>query len=308
MKDDHLSHSLAENKKTLLISFGLTFLFLLVEVAGGIVSGSLALLADAGHMFTDAAALGLSYFAFWLSSRPRTAALTFGWRRFEIFAALVNGVALWIIAGIIVFEAAKRIKAPPEVKSGLMMVVAVLGLMSNIAVAVVLSRGRRNLNVRGAFLHALADGLGSVGVIVAALLIPLTGSYIWDPIISAGVCLLILWTSGKLIRESFHVFMEGAPPHLDVSRVQRALSELDGVTEVHDLHVWTITSEFVSLSAHLKIRKNEDAGDLLRRARDVVSSGFKIKHTTFQIEIDDTPGCETGSCPAEEAGTPRNLG
>ena len=309
MTDDHLSHSLTENKKALLASFFMTFFFLLVEVAGGIASGSLALLADAGHMFTDAAALGLSYFAFWLSSRPRTAARTFGWRRFEIFAALVNGVALWIVAGIIGYEAAKRLKAPPEVKSGLMMAVAVLGLISNIAVAAILFRARRrSLNVRGAFLHVLADGLGSVGVIVAAILMPLTGSYVWDPIISAGVCALILWTSGRLIRDSFRVFMEGAPSHIDVSQVLQTLSKLDGVVDVHDLHVWTITSGFVSLSAHLKVRKGRDAGDILRKAHDVASGEFKIEHSTFQLEIDETPGCETGSCPDEEEGTPRNLG
>ena len=272
-----------------------------VEVVGGLMSGSLALLADAGHMFTDAAALGLGYFAFWLSSRPRTAARTFGWRRFEIFAALLNGVALWIVSGIIAYEAFQRLKAPPEVDSGLMMIVAVLGLLSNIAVGAILFRNHgRNLNVRGAFLHVLADGLGSLGVLAAAFLIRLTGAYFWDPAISAGVCVLILWSSGRLVRESFHVFMEGAPPHLDVSRIHRVLADMPGVVEVHDLHVWTITSEFVSLSAHLKVRKNEDAQDILRRAHDAVSGGFKIRHATFQIEFADEPGCETSSCPGGE--------
>jgi len=299
--DDHLSHSLTESRRNLLLAVSLTSFFLLVELAGGILSGSLALLADAGHMFTDAAALGLSYFAFWLSSRPRTGARTFGWRRFEIFAALINGLALWVVSGIIAYEAFKRLKAPPEVNSGMMMVIAILGLLSNIAVGAILFRGRgRNLNVRGAFLHVLADGLGSVGVLAAALLMQLTESYIWDPIISAGVCVLILWTSGRLIRESFHVFMEGAPPHLDVSRIHRALSEITGVVDVHDLHVWTITSGFVSLSAHLKVQKNRDAKDILRKAHDAVSTGFKIQHTTFQMEIDDESGCETGSCPGGE--------
>jgi cobalt-zinc-cadmium efflux system protein len=301
MTDDHLSHSLAENRKNLLLAFLLTSLFMLIEVAGGILSGSLALLADAGHMFTDAAALGLGYFAFWLSSRPRTAARTFGWRRFEIFAALLNGVALWVVSGIIIYEAFQRLKAPPEVKSGLMMIVAVLGLLSNIAVGAILFRGRsRNLNIKGAFLHVLADGLGSVGVVAAALLMRLTGSYVWDPVISAGVCILILWTSGRLIRESFHVFMEGAPPHLDVSLVQKALAEIEGVEEIHDLHIWTITSGFVSLSAHIKVRKSTDAKDILRLAHSAVSTRFQIEHTTFQVEVDDTPGCETGSCRGEE--------
>jgi len=177
-----------ENKRILTLALAITAFFMLVEVIGGFMSRSLALLADAGHMFTDAAALALSLFAFWLSSRPRTAAKTFGWRRFEIFAAFLNGVSLWAIAGLIGYEAFKRLKSPPEIKSGIMIVIAVLGLLSDIAVGAVLFRSRkRNLNVKGAFLHVLADGLGSIGVLAAALLIRLTGSFVWDPIVSVGV-------------------------------------------------------------------------------------------------------------------------
>ena len=271
---------------------------MVIEVAGGFLSGSLALLADAGHMLTDAAALGLSLFAFWLSSRPKTVSRTFGWRRFEIFAAFINGIALWAIAGVIGYEAFKRLAAPPDIKSGLMMIIAAVGLASNIIVGAILFRGRnRSLNIKGAFLHVLADALGSVAVLAAGLLIKLTGSYVWDPIVSAGVCALILWSSGRLVRDSFHVLMEGAPAHLDVAAIQETLTEVPGVVEVHDLHVWTITSGFVSLSAHLKISRGQDIQGIIRQAHRAVSSRFNVLHSTFQPEIAEEAGCETASCP-----------
>lgn len=288
---------MSEQQKLLKAALVITAAMMLVEVAGGFLSGSLALLADAGHMLTDAAALGLGLFAFWLSGRPKTNRRTFGWRRFEIFAAFVNGVALWAIAAVIGSEAFKRLSAPPEIKSGLMMAFAALGLVANVVVGAVLFRGReRSLNVRGAFLHVMADALGSVGVLAAALLIKITGSFAWDPIVSVGVCVLILWSSGRLIRESFHVFMEGAPGHLDVTAIQKALAEVPGVIDVHDLHVWTITSGFVSLSAHLKISRGQDIQQVIGSAHSVVSSRFDVLHTTFQPEIAEDPGCETGSC------------
>jgi cobalt-zinc-cadmium efflux system protein len=298
LKKDHPSHALTENKRTLGLALAITSVMMLIEAAGGFLSGSLALLADAGHMLTDAAALGLSLFAFWLSSRPKTISRTFGWRRFEIFAAFINGIALWAISGAIAYEAFKRLTAPPEIKSGLMMIIAALGLASNLVVGAILFRGRnRSLNIKGAFLHVLADALGSVGVLAAGLLIKFTGSYAWDPIVSAGVCALILWSSGRLIRDSFHVLMEGAPPHLDVAAIQETLSEVPGVVEVHDLHVWTITSGFISLSAHLKIAGSQDVQGIIRQAHLVASSRFNVLHSTFQPETAEDPGCETASCP-----------
>jgi len=298
LKMEHPSHALTENKKVLTLALAITAAMMLIEAAGGFLSGSLALLADAGHMLTDVAALGLSLFAFWLSSRPKTLSRTFGWRRFEIFAALINGVALWAISGAIGYEAFQRLTTPPEIKSGLMIAVASLGLVSNIAVGAILYRGRRgSLNIKGAFLHVLADALGSVGVLAAGLLIKITGSYTWDPIVSAGVCVLILWSSARLIRDSFHVLMEGAPAHLDVSAMQETLREVPGVVEVHDLHVWTITSGFISLSAHLKIPRGQDIQEIVRRAHLAVSSRFNVVHTTFQPETAEDPACETASCP-----------
>lgn len=298
-------HAHAENQRPLKLALIVTAAVLVVEAAGGFISHSLALLADAGHMLTDVAALALGLFAFWLSARPASTRRTFGWRRFEIFAAFLNGVALWLIAAVIGYEAFLRIGAPRPVKGLLMFAVAAFGLLANIAVGAVLYRGReRNLNIRGAFLHVAADAVGSVGVLVAALLIELTGSFIWDPVVSVAVCLLILWSSARLIRDSFRIFMEGAPSGLDVGAVRATLAALDGVTDVHDLHVWTITSGFVSLSAHLRVCAGVEASDALRRAHEAISSRFKVRHSTFQIEAEDGTCCVTGSCDVPEPPSP----
>ena len=294
-----MPHIDGEGQRPLRAALLITAAVLVVEAAGGFMSRSLALLADAGHMLTDVAAIGLSLFAFWLSARPPSSGRTFGWRRFEIFAAFVNGVALWLIAALIGFEAFRRLQAPQPVKGGLMLAVAAFGLAANVVVGGILYRSReRNLNIRGAFLHVVADALGSFGVLVAAVLIAATGSFVWDPIVSAAVCVLILWSSARLIRESFRVFMEGAPSHLDTEAIRAALAGIDGVADVHDLHVWTITSGFVSLSAHLKVRPAAEAKAVLRRAHEAMSSGFKVRHSTFQIETEDGATCATGSCDA----------
>ena len=295
-----MAHALDDHRKPLKIALVITAAVFVVEVVGGFLSRSLALLADAGHMLTDVAALGLSLFAFWLSERPASSGRTFGWRRFEIFAAFLNGVALWIIAAAIGYQAFLRLRSPQPVKGGLMLAVAVFGLLANIVVGAVLYRNREHsLNIRGAFLHVAADAIGSVGVLVAALLIATTGSFVWDPIVSAAVCLLILWSSARLIRDSFRIFMEGAPAHLDPGAIRAALAGLDGVADVHDLHVWTITSGFVSLSAHLKVRPGVETKDVLRRAHEAISSRFKVLHSTFQIETDEDAMCATGSCDGE---------
>jgi len=297
MSTDHPSHSLTQNRRTLSLALAITAFTMLAEVAGGLLSGSLALLADAGHMLTDVAAMGLSLFAFWLSGRPKTNRRTFGWHRFEIFAAFVNGVALWAVSGVIAYEAVLRLKSPQPIKSSLMLAIAGLGLAANIAAGAILYRRReRHLNIHGAFLHVLADGLGSIGVLAAALLIKTTGSLLWDPIVSVGVCFLILGSSGRLIKESFHVFMEGAPAGLDIPGLNRALIEVPGVLDVHDLHVWTITSGFISLSAHLMVRKGTDPRAVLRDANEVLTFRFGIRHSTLQTEEADEPSCPTGTC------------
>ncbi len=292
-----MTHVHGEHQRPLKIALLITSAVLVVEAAGGLLSGSLALLADAGHMLTDVAALGLGLFAFWLSARPASSRRTFGWRRFEIFAAFLNGVALWLIAALIGFEAFKRLQSPPPVKGGLMLAVAAFGLAANVAVGAILYRNRRdNLNVRGAFLHVVGDALGSVGVLIAALLIRTTGSFVWDPIVSAIVCLLILWSSGLIVRDSFRIFMEGTPSHLDTEAIRAALAAIDGVVDVHDLHVWTITSGFISMSAHVAIREGTDAKQTLERAQQAMASHFKITHSTFQIESAADGHCAFGTC------------
>lgn len=293
----HPSDSAAANKRSLRLALALTAGAMFVEAAGGFLSGSLALLADAAHMLTDTAALAFSLFAFWLSERPATARRTFGWRRFEIFAAFLNGLALWIVAGFIAFEALGRLRTPSPIRSGLMLAVALFGLLINAGVAAMLYHRRtQSLNIRGSFLHVLADGLGSVGVLAAAVLIRLTGSLTWDLVVSVVVCLLILWSSGRLVLESFHILMEGAPRDLDIEAVRRTLAAIPGVLEVHDLHVWTITSDFISLSAHLKVEKDREAKTVLCQAKDALAETFKVSHTTLQLEYAQSSGCETASC------------
>jgi cobalt-zinc-cadmium efflux system protein len=275
----------------------ITATFLAVEVVGGLLSGSLALLADAGHMLTDVASLALSLIAFKLAARPRSAGKTFGWRRAEIFAALLNGVALWGIAGVIIYEAVLRIRTPHPVNDTLMTAVAGAGLLANLAGGLVLFRSRgRNLNMRGAFLHVAADTLGSVGVLVAALLIAVTGNFVWDPVVSLAIAALIVLSSVRLIRESVNIFMEGVPPHIDAASLEKALVTVPGVLSVHDLHVWTITSGFVSLSAHLTVGVGADKQAILRLANEALTSGFGIQHSTLQIEEPDEAGCPTGTC------------
>lgn len=290
-------HAPSNDTKTLRTVLLITTVFLAVEVVGGILSGSLALLADAGHMLTDVASLALSLIAFRLSARPRSPEKTFGWRRTEIFAALLNGVALWGIAGVIGYEAVKRIRNPLEINGGLMTAVAGVGLLANLAGGFLLLRARdRNLNMKGAYLHVLADALGSVGVLIAALLIAVTGKSLWDPIVSLSISVLIVLSSVRLVRESFNIFMEGVPAHIDAEALERALEAVPGVLSVHDLHVWTISSGFVSLSAHLTVRTGEEPQAVLRDANEALTSHFGIRHSTLQIEETDDPSCPTGTC------------
>ncbi len=298
--DSH-EHAPAKDVKALRAVLLITSVFLVVEVIGGVLSGSLALLADAGHMLTDVASLALSLIAFRLSARPRSPDKTFGWRRTEIFAALINGVALWGIAGVVAYEAVKRIQSPRAINDGLMTAVAGVGLLANLAAGLLLLRRRdRNLNMKGAYLHVLSDALGSVGVLIAALLITVTGKTLWDPVVSLSISALIVLSSVRLIRESVNIFMEGVPAHIDPEALERALRAVPGVSSVHDLHVWTITSGFVSLSAHLTVRKGGDPRAVLKDANEVLTSRFGIRHSTLQTEETDEPSCPTGTCEDQD--------
>ncbi len=287
--------SRARQQKGLALVLALTAGYMIAEIIGGLLTNSLALLADAGHMFSDVAALGLSLFAMWIARRPATPQRTYGYHRIEILAALANGVTLVAVAIYIFIEAAQRLGEPPEVQGPLMLGVAAGGLVVNVVGLWILHEGRgENLNVHGAWLHVLGDLLGSVGTIIAAILISTTGWNLADPIASVLIGLLILVSSWRLLKEAAAILMEHAPGNLDVEAVQEAMSRVPGVLEVHDLHVWTITSGLVSLSAHVLVAETRPNQVVLEDLRNVLESGFEITHMTVQ--------CESAECP--QRGTP----
>ncbi len=278
-------HVRAADRQTLLIVIGLTATFMVAEVVGGVLSGSLALLADAAHMLTDVGALALSLFAIRFAARPATAEKTYGYLRAEILAALVNGAVLIVLSGIIFLEAWKRFHDPVEVKGGLMLAVAGAGLVVNVVAAVMLHRSAgESLNVRGAYLHVLGDLLGSVGAIAAAVVIMATGWNPADPIISVLVGALILWSSFKLVRESVDVLLEAVPSHLDLEEIRASISAIDGVSAVHDLHVWTVTSGYFAMSGHAVVDDVERTQPVLRAIHDRMHDEFGISHVTVQVE------------------------
>jgi cobalt-zinc-cadmium efflux system protein len=264
---------------------GLTAAFMVAEVVGGIVAGSLALLADAGHMLTDAGALGLSLFAMRMAQRPANTEKTYGYVRLEILAALMNGAALVVITGLIVHEAWTRLHAPTSVRGGVMLVVAVVGLVVNAAGTVILhGHARGNLNLRGAYLHVLSDLLGSLGAVGAGLVIILTGWTPADPIVSLVIAVLILHSAWKLVREATDVLLEAAPSDVDVADVVEELSSVEGLDQVHDVHVWTLTSGFVALSGHGVIDSPTEHTRVLSEIRDRMAARG-IRHVTFQLEL-----------------------
>ncbi|GAA0328144.1 cation diffusion facilitator family transporter [Bacillus carboniphilus] len=283
--DHHHHHSHTTNKKVLLISFILIFTFMIVEVVGGFITNSLALLSDAGHMLSDAAALGLSLFAFKMGEKAATAQKTYGYKRFEILAAFINGITLVAISLYIFWEAYHRFFNPPEVSTG-MMYIAIIGLIVNIVVAWILLKGDTsgNLNLRSALLHVIGDMLGSVGAITAGLLIYFFGWNLADPIASVLVALLVLISGWRVTKESIHVLMEGAPGHIDCSKIKESLLGIGGVEDVHDLHVWAITSEFPALSCHMVVNEEADRDSILEKASNLLRDQFHLTHTTIQLE------------------------
>jgi cobalt-zinc-cadmium efflux system protein len=269
------------------IALAITTVFLVVEIVGGLLANSLALLADAGHMATDAAALGLSIFAIWLAARPATPQRSFGFYRAEVLAALVNSATLIAISFYIFWEAFKRLSDPPAVKSGLMLVVAVAGLLANGVSALVMMRSgghEENLNMRGAFLHIVGDLLGSVGTILAAIIMLATGWYFADPLLSAGIGLLILWNSWSLLRESVDVLLEATPKNIDIAEVRKALSNVDDIEGVHDLHVWTVTSGLIAMSGHVVVSGQRTWRDVRVQLTASLRDRFGIMHVTLQPE------------------------
>jgi cobalt-zinc-cadmium efflux system protein len=280
----------AANLRKLAIVLALSFAYMVAEAIGGYVANSLALLADAGHMLSDVAAIGLSLFAVWIARRPPTAQRTFGYQRMEILAALVNGGTLIAISIYIFVEAWRRLASPPEVRGPLMMGIAAGGLAVNLAALAVLNRGHRgqgeSLNMRGVWLHTLTDALGSVQAVGAGLAIWLFGWRLADPIASALIGCLVVYSSWALLRETLAVLMEAAPGHIDVDQVRAELLDVREVRDVHDLHVWTITSGRESLSAHVVTADGLTPRDLLAEIRRRLHDRFGIHHVTIQVEAE----------------------
>jgi cobalt-zinc-cadmium efflux system protein len=265
--------------------FVITTAILVLEVIGGLVSGSLALLADAGHMLTDAAGIGLALLAIWFAARPATPERTFGYFRVEILAAVVNAVLLFGVAAFVLVEAWRRLQEPPEVASGLMLTVALVGLVANAVSMWLLSRGQaESLNLRGAYLEVLGDLLGSAAVLVAAAVIALTGFLAADPIVSAVIGVALLPRTWRLLREAVDVLLEATPKGVDMAEVRRHLLEAPGVADVHDLHAWTITSGLPVLSAHVVVDRNAEGDKVLDGLGACLAGHFDIEHCTFQLE------------------------
>ncbi|MEC8856956.1 MAG: cation diffusion facilitator family transporter [Chloroflexota bacterium] len=286
---DHRSAS----RRSLSFALALIMIYMVVEVVGGLISGSLALLADAGHMLTDGAAIGLALLAIWVSGRPASIEQTFGFHRTEILAAMLNALSLWLISALIFFEASRRLNDDLQVDGGLMLGVGAVGLLVNLAAAWALHRSSgESLNVEGAFLHVVADLLGSVAVVAGGILVLAFEWNIADPIFGIVIGVLILASSLRLLWKVVHVLMEGTPSHLDLHHLCQRLEEKEGVTGVHDIHAWTITTGYDALSAHVTADPTvmQDPNPVLQALRDIASSEFGIGHVTIQLE-DSKDGC-----------------
>ncbi|MFS0672280.1 cation diffusion facilitator family transporter [Ornithinibacillus sp. 179-J 7C1 HS] len=281
----HGHHHHTSNKRVLLISFIAIFTFMIVEAIGGFLTNSLALLSDAGHMLSDAAALGLSLLAFKIGERQATKEKTFGYKRFEIIAAFINGVTLIFISIYIFYEAITRFVEPEQVDSR-MIFIAVLGLLVNVGVAILLIKGgsKENLNIKSALLHVVGDVLGSLGAIIAGLLILGFNWYLADPIASIIVAVLIIISGYRITKDSLHVLMEGKPNHLQPGEIMEELLKIEGVINVHDLHIWSITTELPMLSCHIVVEEDIDRDKLIQIGNDVLINTFHISHCTLQIE------------------------
>lgn len=285
--DHSQSHNV--NKKRLAVSFFIIFFYMIAEVVGGILSNSLALLSDAGHMLSDAVSLALALFAFKFGEKASSHSKTYGYKRIEILAAFINGLTLLAISLYIFSEAYSRFLEPPGVASVGMLTVAFIGLVVNIVVAWILHSGGNtdeNLNMKGAFLHVMGDLLGSVGAIIAALLIMFFGWNIADPIASVVVAVLIIISGWRLTKDSIHVLMEGKPTGIDIEQVKEKLIGITHVKNVHDLHIWAITSDYLALSCHLVVQNEGDRDTILKQATDLLNETFSIQHTTIQLECE----------------------
>jgi cobalt-zinc-cadmium efflux system protein len=285
-------------EKRLTIALGITGVIFVMELVGGFISNSLALKSDAGHLFGDVMALGLSLLAVKISRLPPSSKRTYGYHRSEVLAAIINGTTLFILAGYIFYEAYQRLMEPEPIKSFLMLVVAVIGFAANLFVLFKLrSHASENLNVRAAFLHVMGDMLASVGVVAGGVIMLLTGNYIADPIISFIVGAIILVGAAGVLREGINILLEGVPRHIDYGELKEEIEKIEGIISVHDLHVWTISSSKLALSAHLTVPQQSShlAQEILQAANLFLKEKYSISHVTLQVEceccLEENCGC-----------------
>jgi cobalt-zinc-cadmium efflux system protein len=272
--------------KRLAWTLALTGSFLAIEVAAGLWTRSLALLADAGHMLTDVAGLAMALVAIRFAAKPPTPAKTYGYYRVEILAALANAVVLLVISVFILYEAYRRFLSPPDVLGVPMLVVGAAGLIVNVAGIWLLRAGSaESLNVKGAYFEVLSDALGSIGVIMGAVLVLTTGWRQADPLIAAAIGLFIVPRTWGLLRQAVNILLEGTPPHLDVGEIQNAMALVPGVVEVHDLHVWTLTSGKYAMSGHVRVADEANGTEALRALQTLLHERFDVHHTTIQVEV-----------------------
>jgi cobalt-zinc-cadmium efflux system protein len=292
------NHSIDSHQETissyrrLKFTLAIVLVIMVVEVIGGIFSSSLALLGDAGHMLVDALALGLSLFAMTVARRPATATKTFGYHRFEILAALANGTILVLVSAYIFYEAYRRFLEPPVVKTPLMLTIAIIGLFANLGGVLLLNKAsHRSLNIKAAFWHIIGDTISSVGVIIAGVVILFTGWYVADAIVAVVIGIIILWGAVRIVGESADVLLEAVPKHVETSQVIDFIRSIPGVNEVHDIHIWTITSSIYALSAHLIIDDQmvSKSVDIVRMVRQELAKRYNISHTTLQLECESCP-------------------
>lgn len=288
---DH-NHHVPSSRKVLVAALSLTLGFAVVEFVAGLAAGSLALIADAGHMLTDTFALGLAAFAAWVAARPASNRRTWGYGRAEVLAALINGAVMLVLVGLIAWRAFERFQNPRDVSGAMVMGVALIGLVINLLVFWVLSRGQSNLNVRGALLHVMGDLLGSVAALASGVVILATGWTPIDPILSLLICALILVAAVRLLMDSAQVVMEAVPQGLDIHKVRSTMSSVTGVEDIHDLHIWQVASDRVALSAHVVVPDLDDWPATLAALNRALFDTWKIDHPTLQPELPGSGSCE----------------
>lgn len=293
---DGIYSAAKRHRKPLYTALGLTLTYMTAEIVGGVWTGSLALIADAAHMATDAGGLALALFAIYIAQKAANSQKTYGYLRTEILAALVNAVVLLLVTIYILYEAYLRFLTPPEILGGPMLAVAAVGLVVNLVSMKLLSAGSsESLNVQGAYFEVFSDMLGSVGVIGAALIVMYTGWTLADPIIAAGIGLFIVPRTWRLLNQAVHILMEGVPADVKIPELEGALLQISGVTAIHDLHVWTITSGVNSMTAHVVVADMKDSADVLTAAKSILHERFKIEHVTLQVEDEAIRSAEPNS-------------